>query len=445
MDEMWQAHARRVFEPYSGRVTFQYLFGLPLDDLFSEVAALPEHTIVYYTHVFQDGAGKTVVPAHVLESLSYRANAPIYGHVDTYVGRGAVGGRVFRFASEGRTAAQLALRILAGETPQQIGVQPTGTNSYLFDARQLKRWHIDPQLLPAGSEIRFQEPGFWDLYKWQAMTAIGVCLVQSLLILGLLRQRANWRRAEQRFHQAAESLRASQRELRQLSGSLIGAQESERCRIARELHDDFNQSLAMLSVEIDLLQQSLPASAAAAQPKMADLAARVRQLSSSIHELSHELHPLKLEQLGLVAAVRGLCADCARSHHVDIEFKAEGLPDSVAPDTALCLYRITQEGLRNVVKHSGALAASVHLHGTADEIGLTILDCGRGFDPQSNSSNQGLGFVSMRERLRLVGGTLTIETQANHGVQLRIHVPHSLPLPPDAELQSQLDVPTASD
>src|SRR5262249_22263999 len=145
------------------------------------------------------------------------------------------------------------------------------------------------------------------------------------------------------------------------------------------------------------------------------------------------------------AAVRGLCTEFAQSHGLDIEFKAQGLPDAVPPDMALCLYRIAQEGLRNVVKHSGALAASVNLNGTANEVGLTILDCGAGFDPQSTSSAQGLGFISMRERLRLVGGTLTINAQPNQGTQLQIRVPDSLPVSPEAELPPLLDVQGVAD
>jgi PAS domain S-box-containing protein len=223
--------------------------------------------------------------------------------------------------------------------------------------------------------------------------------------------------------QAEEGLRTSQRQLRQLSGRLIGAQETERRRIARELHDDFNQSLALLSVEMDILRRKLPESAEELGPRVEELCARVRQLSSSIHELSHELHPLKLEQLGLVAAIRGLCKEMSESHDLAIEFIADGVPDGVSADTALCLYRVVQESLRNVIKHSRAKDACVTLSGTVNEICLRIVDNGAGFDARSVVGRGGLGLISMRERLRLVGGKIAIDAHAARGTQIDVRVP----------------------
>ena len=187
--------------------------------------------------------------------------------------------------------------------------------------------------------------------------------------------------------------------MRLLTGRLLEAQEVERRRIARELHDDLNQSLALLSVEMDLLGQVPPASAAEIADRMQELSARVKELSSSVHDLSHQLHPSKLEQLGLVAAVRGLCQELAQPHGLEVKFTHHPVPDVIPPDAALCLYRIAQEALRNVVKHSGSRHASVELSGTADVIRLRVTDDGVGFDPGSAAGNGGLGLVSMRERL----------------------------------------------
>ena len=146
-----------------------------------------------------------------------------------------------------------------------------------------------------------------------------------------------------------------------LSGRLIHAQEEEQTRLARELHDDLSQSLALLSVELEMFGQSPPAERGQISARMQEFSAQVKRLSSEVHRLSHELHPAKLEQLGLVAAMRGFCKEFAMAHEMAIQFADRSVPRAVPEDTALCLYRITQEALHNVVRHSGGTAASVEL------------------------------------------------------------------------------------
>jgi signal transduction histidine kinase len=222
--------------------------------------------------------------------------------------------------------------------------------------------------------------------------------------------------------QAVADLHESQSELRQLSGSLIDAQETERRRIARELHDDFSQSLALLAIQIDMLKQA-PGTPAELTGRVDGVSKRVKALSTAIHTLSHELHPLKLEQLGLVAAVRGLCQELAENHDLRVQFESRGSIEKVPPDAALCLYRIAQEALRNVVKHSGTTTAAVGLESTGGLLVLRVSDHGRGFDPALKDGRGGLGLLSMRERLRLVGGELAIESQPCGGTRVEARVP----------------------
>ncbi len=662
-DMQWEAEARRTFRVYEAELEFVYLSGLPTSDLLKQVGELPEHSIVYYMHVFQDGAGKSLIPAEALKLIAARANAPVYGHVDTYVGRGIVGGRVFSFETAGQNAAALGLRILAGEKPGNIGVQRIGENRYLFDWRQLRHWDISEATLPPGSEIRHHEPTFWELYHWHILGVISLCVVEALLIIGLLVQRASRRRAERRFQQAVEAapngmlmigpdgsialvnahmeelfgyrkeemlgrpaemllperfrsqhpdqrgrffaapearpmgagrelfgrrkdgsevpveiglspvrtdagpcvlasiadvterkraevvlresesrfrlmadtapvmvwmsgpdklctyfnkpwldftgrarqqelgdgwspgvhaedlrrcldtygrafdarrefrmeyrlrrcdgeyrwvrdhgvprvdadgtfegyigscyditdekqamdaLRQSQGELQELTGRLLQAQEAERRRIARELHDDLNQSLAILSVELDVLCQKPPESAAQLAGRIQALSAQVKQLSSTVHELSHQLHPAKLEQLGLVAAVRGLCKDVAHTHGLPVEFKHHEVPETLPEDTALCLYRIVQESLQNVIKHSAARRATVELNTDAEAICLRVVDDGKGFDFDLANAKGGLGLLGMRERLRLARGAIAINSQPAVGTRIEVRVP----------------------
>src|SRR6267142_983347 len=207
------------------------------------------------------------------------------------------------------------------------------------------------------------------------------------------------------------------------AGRLLQAQENESRRIARELHDDLGQGLALLTVKMDLLRQKPPEAADQLGERMQELLAHVRHLSSSVHDLSHQLHPSKLEQLGLVAAIGGLCRELTHHHGLKIEFTHDQMPAAISPDTALCLYRIAQEGLQNAIKHSGAQQAEVVLSRTADAISLWIVDHGRGFDPRQVQGKSGLGLVSMRERVRYLGGEIVIGSPPSGGTRLYVRVP----------------------
>ena len=218
-------------------------------------------------------------------------------------------------------------------------------------------------------------------------------------------------------------MRQGQRELRSLTGRLIHAQEEERRRIARELHDDLNQGLALLAIELDLLAQKSPESVALLGDRLHELSSRVKKLSSAVHNLSHLLHPSKLEQLGLVASIRSLCKELARDHEMEIEFVDRQLPPSIPADAALCLYRIAQEALQNVLKHSGAQHARVDLQGSEDAVVLRITDEGAGFDPGSVGEKGGLGLVSMRERLQMLGGTIVINSRPGEGTRIDVRLP----------------------
>jgi two-component system sensor kinase FixL len=208
-----------------------------------------------------------------------------------------------------------------------------------------------------------------------------------------------------------------------LSGRLIQAQEEAQMRLARDLHDDLSQSLALLSVELEMFGQSPPAERGQISGRMQKFSAQVKRLSADVHRLSHELHPAKLEQLGLVAAVRGFCKEFAVAHEMAIEFADRSVPRTVPEATALCLYRIVQEALHNVVKHSGGTVASVELAMEGGELRLAVTDDGVGFDPETMRANGSLGLVSMGERARFVHGLVSVESQAGKGTRIEVRVP----------------------
>jgi PAS domain S-box-containing protein len=217
----------------------------------------------------------------------------------------------------------------------------------------------------------------------------------------------------------------SEASLQELSGRLIHAQEEERARIARELHDDLSQRMALLSISLTQFEQGMPDLSSKTRQQMRNIGEVVKEVSSNIHNLSHQLHPSKLGTLGLVAAVAGLCRELSKQHDLQIKFVHDDVPGQISKDVTLCLFRIVQEALRNVVKHSGAAEAKVELSGHADEINLCISDAGQGFDPESVKGEAGLGLISMRERLRLVGGYLSVESEPSRGTLIRAQVPLS--------------------
>jgi PAS domain S-box-containing protein len=211
--------------------------------------------------------------------------------------------------------------------------------------------------------------------------------------------------------------------LSSISGGLIEAHEQERTWIARELHDDISQRLALVAMDLDRQKQDLHASAAKLRRDIGETAKQVSELVSGIHELSHRLHSSKLDSLGLKAAAAGFCKELSKRHNVEIDFHAEGIPRQIPQAIALCLFRVLQEALQNATRHSRAKHFQVSLVGSMNEIYLTVSDPGLGFDPEKAVKGAGLGLASMKERLRLVSGELSISTQLHRGTTIRVRVP----------------------
>ncbi len=241
-------------------------------------------------------------------------------------------------------------------------------------------------------------------------------------ILSVVRDITNRRRNEAALMQHAESLRASHERIQDLAGRLIASQEAERQRIARDLHDDLSQKLALLNIDIDLLARGAPAPGGEWSARVRTISRRTREIASDLHRLSHELHPTKLQVLGLVAAIQSVCHDVSNQHEIIVEFSHEGVPKTVPVPASLCLYRITQEALHNVVKHSGAKHAAVRLSTQNNFLYLEIADQGVGFS-SAGFENSGLGLVSMRERTNFLGGRFVIHSGPGLGTRLGVRIP----------------------
>jgi PAS domain S-box-containing protein len=211
--------------------------------------------------------------------------------------------------------------------------------------------------------------------------------------------------------------------LSSLSGRLIEAQERERHYIARELHDDISQKLALLSVELQQYAQIVPDSQGKPSNRVESLMNHISGITNDVHALSHRLHSSNLETLGLVAAMTGFCRELAQRLDVKVDFTNNGVPKILPPEESLALFRVLQEGLTNAVKHSGVRQFEVRLARVPDQIELTIRDSGVGFDPGMAMYTQGLGLISMRERISHVKGTISIVSKSQGGTEIQVRVP----------------------
>lgn len=209
--------------------------------------------------------------------------------------------------------------------------------------------------------------------------------------------------------------------LRDLGGRLITAQEEERSRVARELHDDLNQRMALLSIELEQLRQNQH-DRGDLQSRLQALQTQAQEISADLHRLSYKLHPSKLDNLGLVPALKGLCQELSHSQQLKIEIHQKGVLSTLPHDLTLCIFRIVQEALSNCVRHSGAKAVEVVLEQTASAVVVSISDNGCGFDPESPFLKQGLGLISMRERVRLVHGEINVFSRPQRGTRIEVSV-----------------------
>ena len=208
-----------------------------------------------------------------------------------------------------------------------------------------------------------------------------------------------------------------------LSGMLITAQEKERSRLASEIHDDFSQRMALLALGLENAEEAMGSSPSEAVQQLHSLFTSASEIGADLHTFSHRLHSSTLERLGLVPGVSALCKEFSIRHGIEVDFHADNVPRTVDPDVALCVFRIVQEGLRNLNKYSGAREAKVRLRNTADKLRISICDEGIGFDVREASKKEGLGIRSMEERAHLLGGRFEIHSEPGKGTRIEASVP----------------------
>jgi signal transduction histidine kinase len=285
-----------------------------------------------------------------------------------------------------------------------------------YDSRELRRWKFREDRLPHGNTVLFREPTVWDRYKWRIVAVVSVCVGQALLITLLLANLIKRRRAERSLAETEAGRKQAEQAAREFGGRLLHAQEAERARLARELHDDITQRLARLAIDAGRVESGTVG--AVANQIMREVRDGLVRLSEDVHSLSYKLHPALLEDLGLADALKAECERFTRHESIPVEIKLDELPAAIPHETGLCLFRITQEALRNVARHARAGSVKVSMRCLDGGLQLAVADTGVGFEPAQERDRPSLGLASMRERVRLVGGELDVESSPGHGTTI---------------------------
>lgn len=408
-DVGFEAIAMQAFHKYESKLEFTYLTNLTMPALLERLRHLPSDTIVYHTAITQDAAGERFIDsAQAVPLVAAAANAPVFVMDDVDFRGGTVGGDLVNWADDGRIAAEMAVRVLNGERPEDISIVTSG-DALMFDWRALQRWGLKESALPRGSTVLFRESSVWERTKWLWITTLPVILALSALVAYL-----NYSRGQLKLARDAQL---------HLSALLIDAQDKERSRLAAELHDDFSQRVALLVLGLEEARGKLPLSNDDVEENLKELEESVVQLGDDLHSVSHRLHSYTLARLGLVSGVDRLCREFAEYQGVEINFSSEDVPTDVDRDVALCLFRIVQEALQNLKKHSGAARAQVNLHRVDDRLFLSVCDEGRGFDTTRIADDAGLGIASMQGRVRLLRGEFEIHSKPGEGTRIEVWVP----------------------
>jgi signal transduction histidine kinase len=410
-ERLWQDAMQRELAGFADRVAFTWTNELSLEQMRSAVAALPRDSAILYGMLSVDATGAPHEQGSALQQLHAVARVPMFGVFDTQLGEGIVGGPLISLSEVGSAAADSAARLLAGYPPPSY--REIGASRLLFDWRQLARWQIPESRLPPGSIVEYRPSTLWDQYSALIVTGLGIILLQAAFIVALTFQYMKRRRAEG--------------EARDLNQRLLSANEDERRRLARDLHDDFSHRLARLSIDAAQLEHSLPTDGG---PRIVQgIRHELSQLSEDIHAVSHQLHPAVLEDLGLVDALRTEGDLLARLSSLSVAVNVEEVPARLPPEIALCAFRVAQEALRNIARHARASAVSISVEASGDELRLAIRDNGVGFDISGPAHHAGLGHASMRERVRLLGGMLRIRSLPGRGTTIETHLPLSPGIP----------------
>jgi PAS domain S-box-containing protein len=260
--------------------------------------------------------------------------------------------------------------------------------------------------------------------SWRDIESLSQNLLDNPAVAAIVinaRDITSRKQAERVARENEAALRETPRQLAALTMQFLRVEEGEHRRLARELHHGINQQLAMISVECDLLATRIPPDREEICRRLLEIGQHVNRLLDDLRSMAHQLHPSILEDLGLVAGLRSYCTDLSQRAGIAITFRTRSVPKHLSDELVLCMYRVAQEALRNVIKHSEAESAHVLLSGAKAKVRLSVTDFGSGFQTQQQKG--GLGLLSMEERVRLAGGTFSATSQPLDGTRIEAEVP----------------------
>ena len=389
------------------------LQGAPVEHASRYLSGLDKKSSVLLLSVDVDRNGNRYTTGDYLEQIADDSPVPIFGCSDSVLGHGILGGELSSPSEQGAIAGGLVARILNGESADDIPEVLDRTTRKVFDAQVMERYGISQSRLPKGSQVVNRRPTIWSQYGKYLAVGLAALFAQSAIIVSLLVNRYRRIRAEN--------------DARALAGQILTAVEDERSYLARELHDDLSQRLAAVTIETGALVNRVEGGKGVEVDEFTGALGKVKGqligICDDLHRMSHRMHPSVLDDFGLPDALRTECVELSARSGIPIDYIGPIDFEEIPKEMSLCLYRIAQEALWNAVKYSSSDRIYVQLTSDSEFVYMEIKDNGVGFDLNAKSPKKGLGLASMRERVRLVGGTIKLQASPGAGVSIAVIVP----------------------
>ncbi|MGH9221566.1 MAG: ABC transporter substrate binding protein [Vicinamibacterales bacterium] len=389
------------------QLSLEYLRNLSIDDAVARAAALSEDTVLHFVKQSMRNQTEDMDQVEALTQVSRASRAPVFVHFEDLIGHGALGGHVWQAGEDAARVASIAKQLAFGAKTADFPVAESAHRN-VVDWRQMQRWQIPEARLPAGSVVLHRPVSMFGRRPHVFGGAV-LLVVQLLLVSAILAQRRRRRAAEATAVEGKAEVQRARRRNHELAGRLLTAQEAERSRIARDLHNGVCQEVASVVVDLSNLRRNI--AGAEAQETLLALQRRATGVAETLRLLSHHLHPSVLHHIGLVAALQAYCSEAQREYGMKVELFSQ--PDVEPSDkkTSLALFRIAQEAIRNATQHGRARRATLSLERDGMVLVMAIVDDGGGFDVSAARGGGGLGLLSIEEHARLARGQALVHSR----------------------------------